>query len=728
MLAITSDRRPGLRHRLLCALALAITFLGGTLARAQQPLPDDGDVTQLSVTLVRVDAVVTDEKGNLVTDLEARDFEVFEDGKPQEITGFSFVSTVSGAAGDRPATGTGAAPSAPTGAPTAARGKRTIAFVVDDLFISAENYPKIKHAMREFVNARMQPGDLVAIIRTSGDSAVLQQFSADKREVHAAIDRLHWNSRGFKGASTFSPPDESVLNNRPAFGGGRPQGRRFESYRLEQAKRLSDAAERQRAQRLAVVMLGTLGETVESLDELPGRKSVVLFSEGFRVLSNEFVRNYDSGEGSRELNLDAYANVASGAGDSGLLGFLRQVVDRANRAAVSIYAIDPRGITDPSFASAQNSTLVLDRDQRDRLLGQQRDEYLAASTALHFLADKTGGEVTSSNDPGFGIRRAIDDLAGYYAIDYIPEETFASKDKPVFHELSVRVKRPGLRVRARSGFYGVTDAALGTGRTLADRVAHALASPLGSTEVLVRVSAQCVSAETEKPTIRAVVHADVEGLTLADAADGGRQTTINVVAVALAADGAVVAKAEKTHTLHLSAANLERARAEGLTFVVNLPASRPGTYRVRAAVRDAASDRIGSAGHFVEVPDVAKGELVVSSAVLGSESGRFRPGAELQYGFVVYNAKIGRGRPDLAMQFAIWQEGRELFRSPLQPLDLKPQPSWRVIHVGGGFGIRERMRPGRYQLQLTVVDKLAGDAAATEWVDFEVVPAQVESR
>ena len=99
----------------------------------------------------------------------------------------------------------------------------------------------------------------------------------------------------------------------------------------------------------------------------------------------------------------------------------------------------------------------MDRERRDQILGEQRDDYFAASTALHYLADKTGGEVSSSNDPGYGIRRAVDGLAGYYSLAYVPETTFDGKDAPEFHEISVRVKRPGLKVRARSGFYGVTD-------------------------------------------------------------------------------------------------------------------------------------------------------------------------------------------------------------------------------------------------------------------------------
>lgn len=706
-----------LRTRAVSLLVVGVLASAG-IVRAQQPA-DEGDVTQLSVELVRVDAVVTDDQGRRVTGLTAEDFEVFEDGKPQQIIGLQYVA--SGAA-PPPSPGSGATVGAtPPTAPSADRIKRTIAFVVDDLFLSAEVYPKIKLSMREFVEKQMQPGDLVAIIRTSGGSTVMQQFSSDKREILAEIDRIHWNSQGAKGASSFSPPDESILNNRPAFRGGRSQGRRFDNYRIEQAKRMAERAEIQRSQRLAVTMLGTLGETVIGLDTLPGRKSVVLFSEGFRALSNEFVRTYELDNDDRNTQIDAFGSSRSGAGDRGVLNFLKNIVDRANRAAVSIYAVDPRGVVDPSFASSQNGTLVLDRENRDRFLGEQRDEYMASSTALHFLADQTGGEVTSSNDPGYGIRRAVDDLGAYYAIDYEPQTTFGDKLKPVFHEITVRVKRPGARVRARSGFYGVTDADLASKRNLSDRVAAALTSPFGASEVSVHVAAQCVSADDAKPTVRTVVRAEPDGLKFAKAADGANEATINVFAVLLGADGSTVAKAEKTHAIHVTDAELERLRVEGLTFVINMPAAKAGAYRVRAAVRDAASDRIGAAGQFVEIPNLKSGEFAISGIVLGSESGRFRKGMELSYGFVAYNAKTEKDGPQLAMRFAIWRDGKQLFESPVQDLAFKPQANWRVINIGGGFGIKDRMQPGEYQLEITVVDRLAEDRTVTEWADFEVI-------
>lgn len=617
--------------------------------------------------------------------------------------------------------------------------RRTIAFVVDDLFLSAESVVSIKRSMRAFVDEQMQPGDLVAVVRTGGDSGGLQEFTSDKRELHAAVDAIHWNPRGAKTGSAFSPPDESLLETRPAFQNDErstgPRGRRFSKYRNEQNKRNLLQAELQRSQSLAVAMLTTLGETVQSLDELPGRKSVVLFSEGFRVLSGEFLRNYQSGEGEQKLSLDAYGNATSSRGDRGMLGYLRFVVDRANRAAVSIYAVDPRGVVDPTFATAQHSTVYLDRERRDAHMGEVRDEYLASATALHYLADKTGGEVTSSNDPGYGIGRAVEGLGSYYSIGYLPEGTFGEKERPAFHEIVVRVKRPGLKVRARSGFYGVTDAELRRSGSASDRMARALTSPFVETELDVRLASQFDARDRGESTLRAVLHVDAEDLTFAKAADGSLESTVSVYALLVGETGAAVAKAERTSTLRIRGEELERARREGVVFVVNVPVSQPGAYRLRAAVREASSERIGSASQFVRVPDVEGGPLALSGILLRGEttaptgvsgagllSRRLAPGSDLRYAFVVYGAAAGKEAPKLDMQIAIWRDGKRVFEGPAEPLALRPQKDWKRIDVMGSFRLSARIPPGQYLLQVTVADRLAesGPPPATEWIDFEV--------
>src|SRR5262249_62358444 len=75
----------------------------------------------------------------------------------------------------------------------------------DDLGLSFESTAYVRRALKKFVDEQMQPGDLVAIIRTSGGIGALQQFSADKRQLYAAIERVKWNAIGRSGVSAFAP-------------------------------------------------------------------------------------------------------------------------------------------------------------------------------------------------------------------------------------------------------------------------------------------------------------------------------------------------------------------------------------------------------------------------------------------------------------------------------------------------------------------------------------------
>jgi VWFA-related protein len=153
--------------------------------------PDKDDVVKISVTLVQVDAVVTDKSGRQVTDLKPEDFEISEDGKTQRITNFAYVPV------NQPAAATSVtATAAVTPAPVKPKEKvaipppprlrpeqirRTVALMVDDLSLSFTSVDSVRAALKKFVDEQMQQGDLVAIIRTSAGMGVLQQFTADKR-------------------------------------------------------------------------------------------------------------------------------------------------------------------------------------------------------------------------------------------------------------------------------------------------------------------------------------------------------------------------------------------------------------------------------------------------------------------------------------------------------------------------------------------------------------------
>ncbi|HKQ99421.1 MAG TPA: VWA domain-containing protein, partial [Pyrinomonadaceae bacterium] len=198
-----------MKRRSALALILVLSLL--TAAFGQQPSPpapvqqepqqeDDNEVVRITTNLVQLDAVVTDKQGKLVTDLLPEEVEIFEDDRPQKITNFSYISTESGTAQPVLTTKSGPADkNAPPVPPVRLRPeqvRRTIALIVDDLNLSFVSTYYVRRALKNFVEKQMQPGDLVAIIRTAGGMGALQQFTSDKRQLQAAIERVKFSFQG----------------------------------------------------------------------------------------------------------------------------------------------------------------------------------------------------------------------------------------------------------------------------------------------------------------------------------------------------------------------------------------------------------------------------------------------------------------------------------------------------------------------------------------------------
>src|ERR1022692_4090983 len=186
--------------RLFCALTLLIPAVAASAA-AQDPQPPVAQlsppVLRITVLMIQVDAVVTDSAGKHVAGLRPEDFEILQDGVAQKLTYFSYEPgapplPLSEAAPDpnsKPAAKVPVGPPAPS---TAGQVRRTVALVVDDLALGFEDLVRVREALRQYVERQMQPGDLVALVRTGGGVAILEQFTTDRRVLLEAIDLLKW--------------------------------------------------------------------------------------------------------------------------------------------------------------------------------------------------------------------------------------------------------------------------------------------------------------------------------------------------------------------------------------------------------------------------------------------------------------------------------------------------------------------------------------------------------
>src|SRR6267143_1837205 len=252
-------------------------------------------VIRVSVNLVQVDATVTDANDKVVRDLKAEDFEVLQDGKTQNITTFSYVN----------------APPPASPRPEA-RG---------ELPVVNPNKARLRQALKHYVDTELQPGDLVAVLRTGAGVGALQQFTTDRRMLYAAIDRVRFNLMGLGTLGAFAP-SESHLSNFPT------------GVNLSGVSGMTPAAdfEQERRQIFTAGTLGAVRYVVDGLRALPGRKVLVLFSENTRL--------FYSGEPSQRVQ-----------------EALRQLVAAANRSAVVIYAIDPGGLRYYGLTEAADTAL-----------------------------------------------------------------------------------------------------------------------------------------------------------------------------------------------------------------------------------------------------------------------------------------------------------------------------------------------------------------------------------
>ena len=710
------------------------------------PLPpppeQDDDVVRITTSLVQLDAVVTRD-GKQATDLKAEDFEIFEDGKAQTIANFSYISTVPAA----PASPSNIAATQPVKNKKDKNGppvlpavvrpqdtRRTIALVVDDLGMSLESMGPVKNQLRKFVDEQILPNDLVAIIRTGGEVGALQQFTTDKRLLYRAIERLRRNPCSRMGVTVLAPVGSG--NN----GTGLCSSESFHSTTR------------------------ALQFIVQGMRELPGRKSMVILSD-YMPSDTLDLSSLENGPIGARGAIDARMSSPVSAPGEFLFSreaALQRVAELAIRASVVIYGVDTRGLQVTGQTAADNFSAggkgvltvgtesIVSRSQT--LLRDRSDQLQDGRAGSDLIARETGGFLVHGSN-NFGLQRVMRDQEGYYLIAYRPKSTTFNRR---FHHIKARVKVPGLTVRTREGFFGVTDEqARPVVRTNRDKLNIALMSPFGAVDIEVRLTALFANLPATGSLLRSLLYFQARDLTFTDEPDGSHQSSFNLSGIVFGDNGAVVNQVNETRTLRLQGKEYDRVLRDGVVYQLDMPIKNPGAYQFRVAVRDATSARIGTAGQFVEVPDLksalALSGITVSSGIAPNApettgaSGtarpadnqtpadnpmanpanrRFRQGSNLFFGYAIYKAQLDKAThlPNLTAQTKLFRDGKLVYEGGLKPVDLTGQTDLERITGGGGIQLG-MLPPGEYILQLFVNDSLAQEKnrTATQWIDFEIV-------
>lgn len=725
----------------LVILLLSIVSLN-TFAQTPVPVPtatpDDNDTVKISTTLIQVDVTVTDKDGNIVTDLKPGDLEIYENGKKQEVTNFSFIrrgneNSTAAAKPEKtqPVVGKLSVP-VPSIKLKANQVQRTYALIVDDLGLNFGNIFWVKQSLKRFIKDQIGTGDLVAIIQTGRTNSALSSFTSDKSQLLRVVDKLKWNFQGRSGISTFEPIDLGKTAS-PSYGAPNKEDSFLTTDYI--ARRM----EINRNENFAVGTVGTMSRVISGMQELPGRKAVILFSEGFPI-----------------INADSKNNGISFT--DRVLDLTKLMADLANRSSVVIYTIDPRGLQNSQMFEAQDNiaeertvknpgTFATPDSPAQKRLSLRNDTFTSSQQSLRILAEETGGlAFINQNDLDKGLRRAVEDQSSYYLLGYVPDEETFDPSKARFNKLEIKAVRPGLKLRYRSGFFGVTDDKyLAEQKAKENNVAAALSSPFGASDINLDLTSIYANDAKEGAIVRALLNIDVKDLSFTDLSNGDKQTEFTLYAFAFGENGRILNSLNRVYRVKVNKEDYRKMLEKGFVYFMNVPFKKPGAYQLRIALQDAKTKKIGAANQFIEVPDLEKNKLTLSGLILQTYTNeewnaqnvsikesnksqtaiatavrKFRQGNVLQFSYAVYNAKNQAGNK-FKSQARLYRDGQLVFEGKQLPLNLVGNDGKRA-EGEGAVALGKEIVPGDYVLQVIVFDETAKnkDQITAQSIDFEV--------
>lgn len=646
--------------------------------------PDSG-VFRITSTLIQVDAIVTDSKGHQVTDLKPGDFEITVDGKAYPVANASYIWTNATPVAVLPyqvrKQDRKDAPAPPPAMLNPDQVKRTMVLVVDDLSLSWESMAFVKSALKKFVERQMQPGDLVALVRTGSGSGAGQELTNDKNVLLAEIDRLRWNPN--VQVNVFEP-----------YGAASDLAMRIDSHSGSPDLSLNGTTASMNDNLGAT--LSSLRFIVSSLRPVPGRKSVIFFSDGMWLAGDDFDRTLEIS--------------------------LHNLIDSANRSGTVFYTFDARALQTLSneagdrVAPTAIASLAVSRDLT----------FNATQQGLSYIADQTGGlAYRNGNDLNFGLARMLEDQQGYYLLAFKPDASvFSQTDgRPRYNRISVRARRPGLHVRSRSGFYGTTDGLLqSTASASAAELRDILFSPFLSHGIHVKVTALYTLVKGKRPVVRNLVYIDPKDLQFEPDPDGQSEANIELFAIAVGAEDRLLASVGNQYTATIHTDQLAAVRRQGMVYQLDVPLLQPGSYQIRVAVRDQNTLAIGSAHHVVLVPNTKKTKLALTSLILSSPEAS---GSVLlteaqrifKQGDVVSFASFVEGDAGTA-ELRLYRNNIRMLTTPVKLSSIPGQGKG----VTGYFKLPPGIDPGEYYVEVVVRDANKPKRFAWQWTDFEVLP------
>jgi VWFA-related protein len=573
---------------LMLALALAISAQEPTPPQTPAPPPAEEPqaatppagtdaagqpVFRAGINFVRVDVIVTDKQGNPVSDLKQTDFEVVEDGKPQTVETFRLIKVDTSAPEYMTRTIRSREDEELAASDESAR---IFVFFLDDYNVRLGNSMATRKPVADFIRTQLSPNDLVAVMYplTPLDAVVLTRN-------HEAVVRV---IEKFEGRKFRYEPRNDI-----------------EQRYVDQPTEVVERIRRQ----VSLSALKGLSVKLGALRE--GRKAIILLSEGYTAMLPPQMRDAQAGftglgnpnannplAGENNLNEERARTMA----EFDLASELQSVFDAANRTNTAIYAVDPRGLSTGEFDIQDNVGPRL-----------SQDALRSTMATLQTLAENTDGRaIVNRNDLAKGMEQIVRDSSAYYLVGY--NSTQAPQDGK-FHAIKVRVKRPGVQVRARKGYWALS----------AEETARASAPPKpGPPPAVSKAIASIPPSSGGRRFVRTWFGTEPgeEGLTKVTfvwepipAAPGVKREEARQVSL-------VAASPAGEEYFNGPVGDVTSAKGASVTFGV-----KPGKLRLRLAVEGSSPVALDSEDREVTVPDLTSADVrVATPRVFVARTGR----------------------------------------------------------------------------------------------------------
>lgn len=660
---------------------------------APQPPARQRSVIRSGRDAISVDVVVRDRSGAIVRGLTAADFEIREDGRPQELASFSFQEIATTpppaaepaallghvearlAAGRTPVAGAPAAAD-PANAPRPMTsdmlaGRRLITLLFDVSSMQPEDVQRSVDAALTYVDQKMTASDLVAVATIGTTLRVLTDFTADRSRVSAALGRLAHT----EGTATEAPAASTTATDEAEEETG------TEAAELDMFN--ND------------VRLRALRTLAEALAPIEQKKAILYFSAG--------------------LQRSGQDNQVE----------LRSAVNAAVRANVAIYAVDTRGLQavvpggDARQASGRGTALFSGRGVQ-----QQFDQLAASQDTLTSLAAETGGRAfTDSNDFGEAFDRVQRDTSAYYLLGY---STSNSAKDGRFRRIQVRVKTNGYKVEARAGYYADRDFTHTSRTDRETQLDEQLFSAVSATDLPVLVSGGWFRLADDRYYVPIALTVPGSAVPVANPTD-----PVSIDVLGLVRDERSLPVGRFRETLRLPAGTGATLAGRQVLYQsgVTLP---PGRFSVKVVVRENVRGQMGSFEASLVVPELKRAPLKVSSVVLSTQlqpapAGRtdnplVREGVQLLpnlthvvgrdqklfFYYEVYDpARTADVPPQIRTSLAFYRGRVKVLETPVVERSVVDVPARHAALFQFELPA-ESFAPGLYTCQINIIDAVAG--------------------